>query len=66
MKMKKFSKEWFDNKLKQYKNMQDGTMKHLTSTKGYKPINSSDKKYSKKYQRIVCLQRLAKEKGIII
>lgn len=64
MNLKKFSKEWFENKLKQYKNMQDGTFKYLTNTKGFKPISSDDKKYSKKEQRIKSLINLAKEKNI--
>ena len=44
--------------------MQDGTFKRLTATKGYKPINSNDKRHSKKQQRIESLKRLAKDKGI--
>lgn len=64
MKAKKFSKEWFESKLIQLKKMQDGTFKRLTATKGYKPINSNDKRHSKKQQRIESLKRLAKDKGI--
>ena len=34
--MKKFSKEWFENKLKQYQKMNVGYASKLTHTKGYK------------------------------
>ena len=59
--MKKFSKEWFENKLKQYENMQDGRGKRLNLTKGWKP-NLRGK--SKRNQRIESLYKLAKEKNI--
>lgn len=59
--MKRFSKEWFLNKLKQYRKMTPGYPKKLTSTKGYKP-NVNRK--STKEQRIESLYKLAKEKGV--
>ena len=59
--MKKFSKEWFENKLKQYKSMQKGSPMRLTATKGYKPITTTK---SKQEQRIESLVKLAKEKHI--
>lgn len=59
--MKKFSKEWFENKLTQYKKMQNGYPKKLTSTKGYKPNLNV---VSKRTQRIESLYDLAKEKGV--
>ncbi len=59
--MKKFSKEWFQNKLKQYKNMADGYPKKLTATKGFKP---NLQRQSKREQRIESLYKLAKEKGV--
>ena len=59
--MKKFSKEWFQNKLKQYKNMAPGYPTKLTATRGYKP-NLWIK--NKRSQRIEALYKLAKEKGI--
>ena len=62
--MIKFSKEWFKNKLNQFNNMQEGTFKRLTRTKGLKPITDQDEKYSKKQQRIRDLKKLAKEKGV--
>ena len=34
--MKKFSKEWFENKMLQYKNMMPGYSKVLTATKDLK------------------------------
>lgn len=61
MKIKKFSKEWFENKLKQYKSMQDGRGKRLNSTRGWKPDLRGK---SKKGQRIESLYKLAKEKNI--
>lgn len=61
MKIKKFSKEWFENKLKQYESMQDGRGKRLNPTKGWK---SDIRGRSKKEQRIESLYKLAKEKEI--
>lgn len=61
MKIKKFSKKWFENKLKQYKSMQDGRGKRLNPTKGWK---SDIRGRSKKEQRIESLYKLAKEKEI--
>lgn len=61
MKIKKFSKEWLENKLKQYKNMQDGRGKRLNPTKGWKPDLRGK---NKKAQRIESLYKLAKEKNI--
>ena len=61
MKIKKFSKEWFGNKLKQYENMLDGRGKRLNPTKGWK---SDIKGRSKKEQRIESLYKLAKEKNV--
>ncbi len=58
--MKKFSKEWFQNKLKQYRGMSGYPMK-LTATKGYKP---NLRRQSKREQRIESLYKLAKEKGV--
>lgn len=59
--MKRFSKEWFENKLKQYLNMQEGRGKRLNPTKGYIPDLRGK---SKKEQRIESLYKLAKEKNI--
>mgnify|MGYP004521343433 CR=1 FL=1 len=61
MKIKKFSKEWFGNKLKQYENMLDGRGKRLNLTKGWKPDLRGK---SKKEQRIESLYKLAKEKSV--
>lgn len=61
MKAKKFSKEWFENKLEQYRKMPNAYPKKLTATKGYKPDLS---KLSKREQRINSLYELAKEKDI--
>ncbi len=58
--MKKFSKEWFQNKLKQYQSM-SGYPTKLTATKGYKP---NLRRQSKKEQRIESLHKLANEKGV--
>ena len=63
MKCKKFSKEWFENKLTQYENNLSGHGKKLTPTKGFKPdLRSKDKKE----QRIESLFKLAKEKKVRI
>lgn len=59
--MKKFSKDWFENKLTQYKKMTNGYPKQLTATKGYKPNLNV---ISKRTQRINSLYELAKEKGV--
>ncbi len=59
--MKKFSEEWFQNKLKQYKNMTPGYPKKLTATKGYKP---NLRRKDTREQRVESLYRLAEEKGI--
>ncbi|MEI3508705.1 MAG: hypothetical protein V8R01_06380 [Bacilli bacterium] len=61
MKFKKFSKAWFENKLKQYKTMSNAYPCKLTVTKGFKRDLS---KQSKREQRINSLYELAKEKGI--
>lgn len=59
--MKKFSKEWFENKLVQAKKMSTGKGRRLTATKGYSPdLRSQDKRQ----QRIEDIKRLAKEKKI--
>ena len=63
MKVKKFSKEWFENKLKQYKNMPHSYGNKLTPTKGWRTDLRSQ---NKKYQRIESLYKLAKEKKIKI
>ena len=59
--MKKFSKEWFENKLLQAENMTGGRGKRLHPTKGYRPDMKSD---DNKQQRIESIKNLAKEKGI--
>lgn len=59
--MKKFSKEWFKNKLKQYVSMQPSRGKRINPTKGWKPDLRNK---SKKDQRIESLYKLAKEKDI--
>ena len=59
--MKKFSKEWFENKMLQYKNMMPGYSKVLTATKGFKANGQN-----KKQQRIDSLLKLANEKGVKI
>lgn len=61
MKVKKFSKVWFENKLKQYSKMPNAYPCKLTATKGFKPDLS---KQPKREQRINFLYELAKEKGI--
>ena len=61
MEIKKFSKEWFENKLKQYESMQYGRGKRLNPTKGWKPDLRGK---SKKEQRIESLYKLAKEKNV--
>lgn len=61
MKCKKFSKEWFENKLIQYRKMQPGYKFKLTHTKGYKPDITSE---SIRDQKIKSLYKLAKEKHI--
>lgn len=59
--MKKFSKEWFENKLVQAQKMSTGKGRRLTATKGYVPdLRSQDKRQ----QRIEDIKRLAKEKKI--
>ena len=59
--MKKFSKEWFENKLKQAEGMSRGKGKRLTATKGYVPdLRSQDKRQ----QRIDDIRKLAKEHKI--
>ena len=61
MKVKKFSKEWFENKLTQIIKNQSRTPMKLTATKGYKP---DLKKSTVKEQQIKSILNLAKEKGI--
>lgn len=61
MEIKKFSKEWFENKLKQYESMQYGRGKRLNPTKGWKPDLRGK---SKKEQRIESLYKLAKGKNV--
>lgn len=63
MKVKKFSKEWFENKLLQAEKMIGGRGKRLTSTKGYKP---NIRYQNNKFQRINDIKKLAKDKGIKI
>lgn len=58
--MKKFSKEWFENKLTRINKQINGYGKKRTATKGFKP----DLNISKKEQRLKALYDLAKEKGI--
>lgn len=61
MKTRKFSKEWFENKLLQAYKSQDGRGYRLNPTKGWKPDIRSQ---HKKMQRINDLLKLAKEKNI--
>ena len=59
--MKRFSEEWFKNKMKQYKNMMPSYPTKLTATKGYK---ADLRKKDKREQRIESLYKLAEEKRV--
>ena len=61
MKVKKFSKEWFENKLKQAEGMLGGKGRRIHPTKGYRPDLQSQ---NKREQRIEDIHRLAKQHGV--